>query len=295
MDLRWVLYNGHKTKKNIATAKLEVAKAQRALFLEEQSVLRELINGYFEILAGNVSKTHLPKIEELKTKRRNIYEKQVEAGLRDFIFLTAINREIENLRIQVMESNTATSFALAQLGSLLNVEDDFWKSFNDFMIPPEVNSEVMIDPNTSLLAQIGETEVEIAKSRYSEIESENVPIVELVGSTGFRERNRLNFDTNSHEISLGISFQFPVLDYYLTKRKLRRMNKEIIKAEHSKLQLVNNFISQVKKEKLKLELANDNFNFHKKLLLLQEKKYNSTEEIFEKGIVEESILLQAKE
>jgi hypothetical protein len=58
---------------------------------------------------------------------------------------------------------------------------------------------------------------------------------------------------------------------------------------------VNNFISQVKKEKLKLELANDNFNFHKKLLLLQEKKYNSTEEIFEKGIVEESILLQAKE
>ena len=295
MDLRWVLYNGHKTKKNIATAKLEVAKGQRALFLEEQSVLRELINGYFEILAGNVSKTHLPKIEELKTKRRNIYEKQVEAGLRDFIFLTAINREIENLRIQVMESNTATSFALAQLGSLLNVEDDSWKSFNDFMIPPEVNSEVMIDPNTSLLAQIGETEVEIAKSRYSEIESENVPIVELVGSTGFRERNRLNFDTNSHEISLGISFQFPVLDYYLTKRKLRRMNKEIIKAEHSKIHLVNNFISQVKKEKLKLELANDNFNFHKKLLLLQEKKYNSTEEIFEKGIVEESILLQAKE
>jgi hypothetical protein len=73
------------------------------------------------------------------------------------------------------------------------------------------------------------------------------------------------------------------------------MNKEIIKAEHSKIHLVNNFISQVKKEKLKLELANDNFNFHKKLLLLQEKKYNSTEEIFEKGIVEESILLQAKE
>lgn len=295
MDVRWVLYNGHKTKKKIETAKLEVAKAQRALLLEEQFVLRELITGYFEILAGNIAKTHLPKIEELKTMRRNIYEKQVEAGLRDFIFLTAIDREIENLRIQGMESNTATGFALAQLGSLLNVEENFWHSFNDFLIPPEVSSGVMIDPHTSLLAKIGATEVEITKSRYNEIESEYVPTVELVGSTGFRERNRLNFDTNSHEISMGISIQVPVLDYYLTKRKLRRMNKEIIKAEHSKLHLVNKFISQVKEVKLKLDLANDNLNFHRKLLLLQERKYKSTEEIFEKGIVEESILLQAKE
>ena len=295
LDFRWVLYNGHKTKKQLETAKLEVAKAQSSLFLEEQVVLRELIVGYFEVLAGHISKTHLPKIEELKTRRRDIYKKQVDAGFRDFIFLTAINREIENLRVQSMQSTTATRLALSELSSLLNVEENFWNSYNNFLIPPELSSGVMIDPNESLLARIGETEIEIAKSRYNEIESEFVPTVELVGNTGFRERNRLDLDANSHEIAMGISVQVPIFDYYLTKRKLSRESKEVTKAEINKLFLVNKFINQAKEEKLKLELANDNISFHKKLLLLQEGKYKSTEEILDKGIVEETILLQARE
>ena len=44
-----MVHNGHKTKKQLETAKLEVAKAQSSLFLEEQVVLRELIVGYFEV------------------------------------------------------------------------------------------------------------------------------------------------------------------------------------------------------------------------------------------------------
>ena len=56
----WTLdesYNGHKTKKQLETAKLEVAKAQSSLFLEEQVVLRELIVGYFEVLAAYIQNT----------------------------------------------------------------------------------------------------------------------------------------------------------------------------------------------------------------------------------------------
>ena len=95
-------------------------------------------------------------------------------------FLTAINREIENLRVESMQNTTATRLALSELSSLLNVEENFWNFYNNFLIPPKLSSGVMIDPNESLLAQIGETEIEIAKSRYNEIESEFVPTVELV-------------------------------------------------------------------------------------------------------------------
>ena len=93
----------------------------------------------------------------------------------------------------------------------------------------------MIDPDDSLLAQLGEVDVEIAKSRYIEIASDHSPTIELVGSTGFRERNQLNFDSNNHEITLGVSVQVPVFDHFLTKRKLRKANKEILRAEHGKV------------------------------------------------------------
>ena len=67
-DVKWVLYNGYKLRKQIETAMLEVAKSQRSIYLEEQSVLRELIMSYFDILNAKISNKFFPKIEAFKLK-----------------------------------------------------------------------------------------------------------------------------------------------------------------------------------------------------------------------------------
>ena len=46
--------------------------------------------------------------------------------------------------------------------------------------------------------------------------------------SGFRERNRLDLDANSHEIAMGISVQVPILDI-MTKRNLAGRAKKLLK------------------------------------------------------------------
>lgn len=294
-DVKWVLYNGYKLRKQIETAKLEVAKAQRSIYLEEQSVLRELIMSYFDILNAKISNKFFPKIEAFKLKRQSIYEKQVDAGLKDRMFLISVNREIESLRIQKMQNDASIEIALSRMSSLLFVDENFWKAYENFLVPPDLQLGDIIDPDDSLLAQLGEADIEIAKSRYIEIESEHSPTVELVGSTGFRERNQLNFDSNNHEITLGISVQVPVFDHFLTKRKLRKANKEILRAEHGKVNFVNQFKNQWVSESLKYDLANQNLNFHQELLNLQKEKLNDLKSVSSKGVIDKSIPLQEEE
>ena len=119
-DVKWVLYNGYKLRRQIETAKLEVAKSQRSIYLEEQSVLRELIMSYFDILNAKISNKFFPKIEAFKLKRQSIYEMQVDAGLKDRMFLISVNREIESLRIQKMQNNASIEIALSRMSSLLS-------------------------------------------------------------------------------------------------------------------------------------------------------------------------------
>ena len=294
-DVKWVLYNGYKLRKQIETAKLEVAKAQRSIYLEEQSVLRELIMSYFDILNAKISNNFFPKIEVYKLKRQSIYEKQVEAGLRDRMFLLSVNREIESLRIQKMQNDASIEIALSRMSSLLFVDENFWKAYEHFLVPPDLQLSKIINPDNSLLAQLGEADVEIAKSRYIEIESEHSPTVELVGSTGFRERNQLLFDSNNHEITLGVSVQVPVFDHFLTKRKLRKANKEILRAEHGKVNMLNQFKNQLVSESLKYDLANQNLNFHRELLNLQKEKLRDLKSVSSKGVIDKSMPLQEEE
>ena len=294
-DVKWVLYNGYKLRKQIETAKLEVAKAQRSIYLEEQSVLRELILSYFDILNAKISNNFFPKIEVYKLKRQSIYKDQVDAGLRDRMFLTSVRREIESLQIQKMQNNASIDLALSRMNSLLFVDKNFWKAYDNFLVPPDLQLGNMIDPEDSLLAQLGEVDVEIAKSRYIEIASDHSPTIELVGSTGFRERNQLNFDSNNHEITLGVSVQVPVFDHFLTKRKLRKANKEILRAEHGKVNMVNQFRNQWVSESLKYDLANDNLKFHEKLLIMQKEKLKDLKSVSSKGIIDKSIPLQEEE
>ena len=209
----------------------------------EQSVLRELILSYFDILNAKISNNFFPKIEVYKLKRQSIYKDQVDAGLRDRMFLTSVRREIESLQIQKMQNNASIDLALSRMNSLLFVDKNFWKAYDNFLVPPDLQLGNMIDPDDSLLAQLGEVDVEIAKSRYIEIASDHSPTIELVGSTGFRERNQLNFDSNNHEITLGVSVQVPVFDHFLTKRKLRKRIRRYY-AEHGKVNMVNQFRNQ---------------------------------------------------
>ena len=250
---------------------------------------------YFDILNAKISNKFFPKIEAFKLKRQSIYEMQVDAGLKDRMFLIAVNREIESLRIQKMQNNASIEIALSRMSSLLFVDENFWKAYENFLLPPDLQLGDIIDPDDSLLAQLGEADIEIAKSRYIEIESEHSPTVELVGSTGFRERNQLNFDSNNHEITLGVSVQVPVFDHFLTKRKLRKANKEILRAEHGKVNMVNQFKNQWVSESLKFDLANQNLNFHQELLDLQKEKLKDLKSVSSKGIIDKSIPLQEEE
>ena len=81
LDARWTLYNGYKTRKQIETAELEIIRAEKALHLSEQVVLRKLIVRYFEILNANLELRIIPIIEENRKKRKEIYEKRAKAVL----------------------------------------------------------------------------------------------------------------------------------------------------------------------------------------------------------------------
>ena len=66
------------------------------------------------------------------------------------------------------------------------------------------------------MAELGEVEIEIARSKMEEIRTEKSPTVELFGNTGYQERNGMDMSRQGQEFTVGVKIEFPLFDYFLT-------------------------------------------------------------------------------
>ena len=294
-DGRWILYNGHKVRKQINTSRLEVIKSQWELHLEEQRILKQLISHYFDVLSSTVVQEFIPKIEEICSLRGEIYERQVRSGVLDRMFINTLNREMERLRIQRMNSDVELDIALSKMSFLLSVEEGFWESKSIFLVPPDFIIPKENKTADSLLESIGNSDVDLAKSRYDEIKSENSPTVVLTGNAGFRGRNSLGVNTDGQEASFGLHVELPVTDRFLTKRKLSKARTEILRAELQRSVLIKQHQNELSMQRLKLDSALKNKKFQTELLDLQKQKINDVQSIQSRGMLDRSTILLEQE
>lgn len=295
LDARWTLYDGFKTRKRLSTAKSEINKAEKDLILEEQNVLRKLIEHYFKVLETNIELVFLPQIEEIKDLRTAIYSRQLEAGIINRMFIDTITRELESLRLQKMNAEVSREAALSQMSFLLNVKGEFWTTYKKFKVPPEVTVVQSLDYENSVYGSVGDAGIEVAKSKYSEIESESSPLVYLNSNAGYRGRNRLGFESQGHEMTIGLNVEFPISAQFLNKRKLQKARKEILRSEIEKARLLSQHENQFASEKLKLDLAYKTQAFHSQLLALQRKKLEDVKMVSAQGISDKSSILFEQE
>ena len=295
LDARWTLYDGFKTRKRLSTAKLEINRAEKDLILEEQNVLRKLIEYYFKVLEKNVELVFLPQIEEIKDLRTAIYTRQLKAGIINRMFIDTITRELESLRLQKMNAEVSREAALSQMSFLLNVKGEFWSTYKKFKVPPEVAVVQSMDYKNSIYGSVGDAGIEVAKSKYSEIESESSPQVFLNSNSGYRGRNRIGVESQGHEMTIGLNVEFPISARFLNKRKLQKARKEILRSEIEKQRLLSQHENQFASEKLKLDLAYKTQAFHSELLALQRKKLEDVRMVSAQGISDKSSILFEQE
>jgi outer membrane protein TolC len=295
LDARWTLYDGFKTRKKLSTARLEINKAEKDLILEEQNILRKLIEHYFKVLETNVELAFLPQIEEIKDLRTAIYTRQLKAGIINRMFIDTINRELESLRLQKMNAEVSRESALNEMSFLLNVKEGFWSTYKKFKVPPEVTVVESLDYENSVYGNVGDAGIEVAKSKYSEIESESSPQVFINSNTGYRGRNRIGFESQGHEMTIGLNVEFPISARFLNKRKLQKARKEILRSEIEKERLLSQHENQFASEKLKLDLAYKTQEFHSELLALQRKKLEDVRMVSAQGISDKSSILFEQE
>jgi len=294
-DGRWILYNGHKVRKQINTSRLEVIKSQWELHLEEQRVLKQLISHYFDVLTSKVVQEFIPKIEEICSLRGEIYERQVRSGVLDRMFINTLNRELERLRIERMNSDVELEIALSKMSFLLSVEEGFWANQSIFLAPPDFIFTKEETTGESLLESIGNSDVNLAKSRYDEIKSEDSPTVVVTGNAGFRGRNTFGVDTDGQEAAFGLHFELPITDRILTKRKLSKARLEILKSELQRSVLIKQHNNELSMQRLKLESAQKNKKFQIELLDLQRQKIEDVQSIQSRGMLDRSTILLEQE
>jgi outer membrane protein len=295
LDARWTLYNGYKTRKQIETAELEVIRAEKALHLSEQVVLRKLIVRYFEILNANLELRSLPIIEEYRKKRKEIYEKQAKAGLVDKMFISIVNKEIQAVQIKRMHLEAGVDIAKSEIIFLLNLNESFWTKSNNFIVPDELIRTNYIKAEDSTMAELGEVEIQIARSKMEEIRTEKSPTIELFGNTGYRERNSIDMSRQGQEFTVGVKIEFPLFDYFLTDRKLEKASKEIVRSQSERINLINQYKSQKLAEEKRLTLAKKNLQYHKELLKLQLIKVEDTKRVVSQGVEDLTSVFQEEE
>ena len=295
LDARWTLYNGYKTRKQIETAELEIIRAEKALHLSEQVVLRKLIVRYFEILNANLELRILPIIEEYRKKRKEIYEKQAKAGLVDKMFISIVSKEIEAVQIKRMHLEAGVDIAKSEIVFLLNLNESFWTKSNNFIVPDELIRTNYIKAEDSTMAELGEVEIQIARSKMEEIRTEKSPTVELFGNTGYRERNGMDMSRQGQEFTVGVKIECPLFDYFLTDRKLEKASKEIVRSQSERINLINQYKSQKLAEEKRLTLAQKNLKYHEELLKLQQKKVEDTKRVVSQGVADLTSVFQEEE
>ena len=295
LNAKWILYDGFKTRKQLNSAKLEIAKANKSLIFEEQKVLRQLIDHYFKVLVLKEELKILPKIEEIKVLRSEIYSMQLRAGIINRMFLDTINKELESLRIQKMNAGVELDMVLSEMSFLLNVEADFWTTSEVFKVPPDFIVSNTINLENSVYRAVGDAGVQVAKSKYEEIEAESSPSIFLSSDAGYRGRNRIGFESDGYEMSVGLNFEMPISGRFLTKRKLSKAKKEITKSEIDRDRLINQHLNQYIIERHKLDLASKNLLFYSDLLSLQKKKLDGVKKVSAQGISDKSTILLEQE
>ncbi|MEJ6622771.1 MAG: TolC family protein [Opitutae bacterium] len=292
---RWVLYNGHKNRKEINTAKYEVTRAELALQLEEQKVIKNLTSHFFNALSAQTQSDFLPKIELVSKEKLSIYNKKLKSGIVDSMFLNDSIRDLENIRAQILNSSHALELAKSEIGFIFNADDSFWFKYKKLIIPSDFKVKSNFDSENSTSSTLGQVGIKIAKSKYDEIETGYSPVLELIGSVGHRSRNKIGFDNTGQELTLGMSLTLPITDRFITRRKLERAQEEMKKAEYEKLRLVTRQKNEFKSEFLRLKQTKRNLEFQKEMLGFQKKRLTDMMTASARGIYDRSNILMEEE
>jgi outer membrane protein TolC len=295
IESRWVLYDGYKTRKGIKTAEQEITQAELSIYMEEQNVLRALTSHFFNALSTQVQLEFLPQIEALSRERLDVYKRQLKSGVVDRMLINDSIRELENIRTQYLNGTLTLQLSKSEMNFILNTDESFWGKFDKFSVPQDFEFRNEFTPENSSSGSLGQAMVDIAKSKYEEIETGYSPILELIGSAGHRSRNKIGFDSHGQEVTFGLNLTLPVTDHYLTRRKLEQAREEINKSEYEKMRLIRRQQNQFRSEKLKLDQGEKNLDFQKGLLRLQQKKVADIKFASSRGIYDKSNILMEEE
>ena len=203
LEGRWVLYDGHKNRKEEIIARNEVNQAQWTLMVEEQKVLKNLTNLFFNAVSTQTQMEFLPKIEAISNEKLSVYQKKLKTGIVDRILFSD---SIVIWRAFELKFSTAYSLevAKAEIGFLLNADDSFWEKYEKFIVPEDFEFKNDFDPDNSLSAKLGQAGVDIARSKYDEIKTGFSPVVELIGSAGHRSKKQNRLSKTRTGIDFGL-------------------------------------------------------------------------------------------
>ena len=292
---RWVLYDGHKARIQTQTAKLEVDQSKLSLLLEEQKVLRSLIEHYFSVLSAQSKVFFLPQIEAVINLRKAVYSEQIKSGFLDRLTQNKILRELEDVRSQRMNGKMNLELSKSEIGFILNSDESFWEKYDEFSVPPDFVFQKDLNINQSTHGKLGDAGVQIAQSRYNEVKTGQAPVLELTGNAGYRGRDKIGIDSNGQELTVGLNLTLPITDYFHTRSKLEKAREEIYKSEADRHHLITQHENQFLSETLKLELAEKNYEFQSELLNLQIKRLEDVRSVSRHGIFDKSRMLEEKE
>jgi outer membrane protein TolC len=295
LESRWVLYDGHKNRKEVNIARNEVNQAQWTLYVEEQKVLKNLTNLFFNAVSTQTQMQFLPRIEAISNEKLSVYEKKLKTGIVDRILFSDSLRDLENIRAQILNSAHSLEVTKAEIGFLLHADSAFWGKFKEFVVPEDFESKNDFNAENSYSANLGQAGIDIAKSKYDEIKTGYSPVLEFIGSTGHRSKNRIGFEKHGQELTLGLSLTLPITDRYLTRRKLEQAREEIRKSELEKVRLVTRQRNEFSSEKLKLSQAERSLDFQKEMLDLQKKRLADVMSASALGIYDKSDVLLEEE
>ena len=194
-----------------------------------------------------------------------------------------------------MHLEAGVDIAKSEIVFLLNLNESFWTKSNNFIVPDELIRTNYIKAEDSTMAELGEVEIQFARSKMEEIRTEKSPTVELFGNTGYRERNGMDMSRQGQEFTVGVKIEFPLFDYFLTDRKLEKASKEIERSQSERINLINQYKSQKLAEEKRLTLAQKNLKYHKELLKLQQKKVEDTKRVVSQGVADLTSLFQEEE
>ena len=162
-----------------------------------------------------------------------------------------------------------------------------------FINPTQFNNK--FESKDSVSEYLGQSGIEIAESKYELTESENSPVLELIGSTGHSSRDSLKFGSTGHEITLGLNLSIPISGRFLTRRKLSKARVAIEKAELLKHKLTKQQKNQFLTESFKLNQAEKTLKLQQELWRLQKERLDKIISMFSKRMSEKSVILMERE